>query len=1257
MTMEPTFETIPDRSAPEYTRPPTEAYEGGGNQSYRRHQAVNHVITERLLDRITGRGETERVLYGVDPRTRCFAAALSSQERYRESMATEGESEAGTDEEDEDAGAGSRMLSNIAPFSTGLKLIVDPDELEGSLRLEPQLRLYRRRFPTYEEQLEHSDLAAASEEEDELPDAEEEMRADGGAGIADSQSLVMVHERIDPELDGLEIHRDELLEAAADEGSLTHTLTELDSLAERTMAEDRAMREPREGSSYRDIENVPAEALADAEAFEQHIDTVFTDEPREPLWSAELRVEAEERDDGRLDVTTSLFNTHGEDVRSATEAESNWQSFLFDAGLRTTVEGGSLRPFESDRIQDRYQYDGDIFGIGLNCSAERVDSDPVTTVRTRAVPVYRQSKYVSRDTIDAPFDRLAEGELSSVLGHIASEMERAHGQYREVEEEVLAGKSAQAEESFHEMLDQFAEEHERFSQGRAILEDEDNERIRTAFMALNRTFARMGPGYTDWRLFQIVYIVMSIPDIVAQAGSALDIDAALDTCDVIFFPTGGGKTEAYLGLVVFTAFHDRLRGKTYGMTALTKFPLRLLSLQQLQRIANVLCQAESIRREQEMGGEPFSIGYFVGNNNTPNNMFESGDSREVTNNAELARESDEHQQQWLTVPECPYCNEEQVEVTGDTDRLRIIHRCTNTGGPGVDPCPEVERQGGEHAELPIYITDNEVYRYAPTFVVSTIDKIAVVGSNRRFRGLLGQMKHECPDHGYTAEDRCLLSNSYLPEEDSCDRGRPADLISVEPTDPPSILIQDELHLLREEFGAFDSHYETFIQELIRRYTDGAWEMKVIAATATIKGASKQVRALYRKEPNEFPSRGPRLKQSFYAYEEPHRLGRQMVGAIPRSINRTQAMNIVIREYARIVQRYQADPRSLIEAIEEQAAPTIAGGLEMPSDPERQEELLRDVLDDYDTQVAYNISKNQSDILQRSVRGMINRQLDAFGEDYHRLVPVSMTGETEMESVRDVLSRLEADEPVDPIDVVIATSMISHGVDIDQLNFMSFFGMPRNTAEYIQAYSRVGRRHPGTVFLLFDAIRARDRSHYSRSEHYHRYQDLLVEATPLERWAEFAIECTLPGIVVGTVLQYYHGEYQDQLEDSIYQIDGFREAMKKGIIEREQLLEDVLRAYDVKDGDTSEASIGEKVYRERIHSRFDEVWHRLKNKQPQTVNPREIGLAKFIGNIIEGDADDQRGPMRSLRDVDEQVTVGFDQTTEDLLEMFGQVTSE
>src|SRR5207302_4565969 len=153
-----------------------------------------------------------------------------------------------------------------------------------------------------------------------------------------------------------------------------------------------------------------------------------------------------------------------------------------------------------------------------------------------------------------------------------------------------------------------------------------------AFEGMNRIFQRTS-RFDSWHLFQIVFIVSQLPALAIRegivagewpTGIARSWDDVLNWADVLWFPTGGGKTEAYLGLISCAALYDRLRGKSFGVTAWLRFPLRMLSVQQLQRAAVVLWETEQERRsmlgDASANSEPISLGYFVGRSSTPNQL-------------------------------------------------------------------------------------------------------------------------------------------------------------------------------------------------------------------------------------------------------------------------------------------------------------------------------------------------------------------------------------------------------------------------------------------------------------------------------------------------------------------------------------------------------------------------------------------------------------------------------------------------------------
>jgi len=444
-------------------------------------------------------------------------------------------------------------------------------------------------------------------------------------------------------------------------------------------------------------------------------------------------------------------------------------------------------------------------------------------------------------------------------------------------------------------------------------------------------------------------------------------------------------------------------------------------------------------------------------------------------------------------------------------------------------------------------------------------------------------------------------------------------------------------------------------------------MKVIAATATIEGAPRQVRALYQKTSNVFPAKGPRLRQSFYAYADPVRTQRRMIGAIPRSISRTYAIEKVHEEYARIIQEYQADPWDLYGDLRHVEDKFSLEDAELPDDREELMSVLEVTLDDYEVQVSYHYSKDNTDMMTRVLRQMINYHLNDDGDVYRQLTGELLTGETDLGDVRDVLRRLlnHDDEELEPVDVLIATSMISHGVDIDRLNFIGFYGLPRQTAEYIQSYSRVGRRWPGTVFLLHTPMRVRDRSYYTRFQQYQAYQDLLVEATPLERWAEFAIQCTMPGIFCAALLQYYDFQLEDDKEQAnrVYMFDGFEGAARHGKIQYDELFDFVEDAYGL--GEVDEETIenkdksrsGVELYRDQIEEEFERLWDACLDKENRIpdsrANDRNTDESNFVPLGVLGRDDSVRTPMRNLRDIDEQITIALDSPTSRIVKDYKQ----
>jgi hypothetical protein len=321
--------------------------------------------------------------------------------------------------------------------------------------------------------------------------------------------------------------------------------------------------------------------------------------------------------------------------------------------------------------------------------------------------------------------------------------------------------------------------------------DED---VRAAFQLANRVFESSRPG-GGRRLFQLVLFVSQLPDIACLKAGGPEGHAFREVVDIVHAPTGSGKTEAYLATIVFHCFFDRLRGKTAGVTAWMRFPLRLLTVQQTQRAADVVGMAELVRRQcpdprlSGPGVDGFAVGYFVGKEATPNEIH-APRGNDLPTPEWVAANDPEARRDWSRVPRCPACRTLTVEVDFDPSTSRVIHRCT-----------QPKCRFGDGA-IPVYVVDNEVYRYLPCVIVGTIDKLAALGNQRKFATVLGAVDGRCSVHGYYLGECC--------QKECRDRkrlrpGRPAGLSG------PSLLVQDELRLLKEGLGTFDGAVPSVVE--------------------------------------------------------------------------------------------------------------------------------------------------------------------------------------------------------------------------------------------------------------------------------------------------------------------------------------------------------------------------------------------------------------------------------------------------------------
>jgi hypothetical protein len=949
----------------------------------------------------------------------------------------------------------------------------------------------------------------------------------------------------------------------------------------------------RTGGEPTDRIQVPQDVLLSEAGYLTYLRSLTTEIAPRWDWGCTATVEPENALPGSpLQVSIELVNISPDD------RSPNREPFIFDSHLALTFPPASLLPFELDIAPRGFRYDRLIWGRGFNCGLVRSASAPAT-IRTTHTPVFPQLRLTTKTQPRAGFAELAADPFPALREILAAMVayrdtwEEARRQYRmavpDWQETFGAEFDADAAAFDDELL--------RYRRGLERLERDADALL--AFRLTNESFLRAGqtpvPGKRrdSWRLFQVVFIVTQVPGITALATRDAASVPDRRIVDIIYFPTGGGKTEAYLGTLVFHCFYDRLRGKGVGTTAWTRFPLRLLTLQQTQRIADIVCSAELVRQSQSdrrLNGpnvDGFSVGYFVGEAGSPNEIADPQKVRFPTPNLEAswAKACDPtERQEWRRVIYCPACRTKSIQIDFDQVAVRLIHRCTT---------PRCPFPGGQ---LPVMIVDNEIYRYLPTVLVGTIDKLAAIGNQRKFSQLFGRVDGRCRVHGFY-KGKCSQKDCADPR--LLDRNVPPALTG------PSLFIQDELHLLKEGLGTFDGHYETFLQRLRNDFGDDS-SLKIIASSATVEAFERQIEHLYGRDRGDarvFPSVGPTLGESFYIETQsyPQRL---YVGILPH--NKT-----IFNSILELLEGYHCTLAGLSRLPA--GAPNPYGGQLQPGTADWQE-----CLDFYRTSLVYFLAQRELDSIGTDIEGDVNPNLEQ-----DRLPPLNkleLKGSTRTDEVTRILELLETPRLSGPPDCVLATSMVSHGVDVDRLNAMFFYGMPRQTAEYIQASSRVGRSHVGVVFAVLHPIRERDRSHYTYFAKYHEFLGLLVEPVAINRWARFSVNRTLPGLFMAVLLQRLATQ-GNATPERYYMLDFLKQKLADGTIRAADFTGFLEEAYLV----ARPTATGEQVFQDEIRLRVPEFLDQI----------LAAGSSRFVSEALSP------GPMRSLRDVDEPISITLD----------------
>ena len=624
-------------------------------------------------------------------------------------------------------------------------------------------------------------------------------------------------------------------------------------------------------------------------------------------------------------------------------------------------------------------------------------------------------------------------------------------------------------------------------------------RLENDRLVWDRPIAQIDPAYPHadrgyWRAFQIAFLLMSLRGICDPR------HPDRTRVDLIWFPTGGGKTEAYLGLAAFTIFFNRLAGlDTSGADVLMRYTLRLLTAQQFQRAGLLFCAMEFLRRQpgnvERLGEQPFRLGMWVGSAATPNthSSARSGLKR-------LQKDPDSENP--FVLLKCPWCNARfgplQVESEprprrgpgklGTPTRIlgyalrrpreggteTVVYRCDDRKCEfGHDP------RNPRRAPLPITVVDEDIFDAPPNLVIGTVDKFAMLAWKPEIRAIFG-----------IGAD------------------------GVRTGLPPSLIIQDELHLISGPLGSMVGAYEAVVEELCTRRNgdDDTTAPKIVASTATISRAREQIQALYgRQDTMLFPPNGLVARDSFFSREvsgSEHQpaAGRLYAGILAPghgSLQTTQA-----RVFAALLQYPSVMPIKDDEASER---------------------------DPWWTLVAFFNSLRElggaATLLVADARDYLRVLIDRHGFPYSQIRPLmnweELTSRIRSDQIPAAIQRLEIpfarDEKGhvrDAVEACLASNIIEVGIDIDRLALMTITGQPKTTSQYIQVSSRVGRRSdaPGLVVTMYSPSKPRDRSHYERFRPYHERLYANVEPTSVTPLSPPAVDRALHGIIVATVRQ-------------------------------------------------------------------------------------------------------------------------------------------
>jgi hypothetical protein len=1060
-------------------------------------------------------------------------------------------------------------------------------------------------------------------------------------------------------------------------------------------------------------------------------------------------------DPARQSIRIALDNGNGK--LSPNDAKTR-SDCVFQTQLMIRAPHAQHRALQLDRVEPSYRYRDFLqYGaMGLNCGVTtRVDGDDIVLTTTWA-PRYVQPRIVPRaitmpsvDGAPAPRFPLSFRELSDeglaldVLLELPAQYQRwitaeetrlrhvvRHGlESDDADRESqrlasdLAAQRAEAayiERGVRLLMESQAADTElrgRVDDARREMLDQRAAPYR-AFVLTNRSFLLREGNDPErgWRLFQLAFILAHIPTFASRIDAYRDYqDAMLDeqAASLLYFPTGGGKSEAFYGALLFAMFFDRLRGKVRGVTGMIRYPLRLLTLQQGQRLLRLIAHAEIVRRRAGIAGWPFEIGFWVGSANTPNRYSgvpasivpRLGDPEHSTDDQlaegfDYAGEEEEDTAQkyrdWCAaynkVPECPVCTRptglRRCESETSAKRLAIV--C-------FDPGCAWNQAHEAVSPLPFLLTDDTIYERTPAVVLGTVDKMALLGQNtntiRQLLGMFGLARQIGPTgHVYAPPS----DTAFLTEMASNGRQgvfpafHDGERVFVDPF--PSLVIQDEAHLMEESLGTFSGLFDTLFENALRsidtlagadlsvaRVWDGraygAPRMpKVIAATATISNPERQLNVLYQRAALRFPCPGSDIYRSFFAepapapalnaervrlagtlsdFEAPERTSpwmRLYVSLMTNDATHTvTAVSILSAFHTVITSLWRAldDPAQRQSAAQVLRSAVSAGvdgdwrrsALDRATAAGQWESLLA-LVDLHRIALTYVTNKKGGDQVMDALETTVRQRHERMHMPISGFDSRLISGGVDMREIQSIMRMAEATyegQDYPPLDQmmrsIVATSAISHGVDVDRFNSMFFAGLPTDIAEYIQASSRVGRTHVGFVMLIPTPQSRRDRYVVETHDIFHRFLERMIAPPAVERWAENAIRRVMASMVQTWVVLQEAVRFAAAADDQKSRVEALDIVRPLGALARhnpiafaDEILGFVLRSvgYEGRGVEHRGRPVDQELYRSMVDHDVADFANSMRNLQTPML----------LREYWDDAAATFRPPMTSLRDVDE-----------------------